>query len=232
MSNIGRNYFEVIFSDYNIFLYGLSVDKKNLLLFHNCIIYFDDDKTDKIDTYRENLLNLWNTLDDDNIKDKIEHCIMLLLSEKNSNVDFNEKYPDYFFVTYYKNVGSKKYPDFIAWHFSEFNVHTSLWYSERNTDLRNKRNKNVSIYICDFYRNKVSNINSLSITISDFAKLKDYDMSLEYIKRKIDVFLLVANAKEKLYSPHIYYLDKFENGRLAEISISDKKVDYLMEDIS
>ena len=138
-------------------MYGISVDKKNLLLFHNCIIYFDDDKTDKIDTYRENLLNMWNSLDDGNIKDKIEHCIMLLLSENNNNVNFNEKYPD-----------------FIAWHFSEFNVHTPLWYSEMHTNYR--------------------------------SKLKNHDVCLEYIKRKIDIFLLVANAKDKLFSPHIYCL--------------------------
>ena len=225
MSDIVRNYFEVIFSDYNIFLYGISIDKKNLLLFHNCIIYFDDDKTDKIDMYRENLLNLWNTLNDDNIKDKIEHCLTLLLLEKNNNVDFNEKYPDYFFATYYKDAGQPKCPDFIAWHFSEFNVRTSLWYSERNTNLRYKRNRNVMIYVCDDYRNKISDIGSLSLTISDFVKLKNYDMSLEYIKRKIDIFLLVANAKDKLYSPRIYCLNKDDS--LAEITISDKN-NYLM----
>lgn len=229
MSNIGRNYFEVIFSDYNIFLYGVSVDKRNLLLFHNCIIYFDDDKTDKIDTYRESLLNLWNTLDDDNIKDKIEHCIMLLLSEKNSNVNFSEKYPDYFFATYYKDADQPRCPDFIAWHFSEFNVYTPLWYSEIHTNSRSKRKKTSSLYVCDDFRNKVSNISSLSLTISDFVKLKDYDMSLEYIKRKIDVFLLVANAKDKLYSSCIYCLNKEDS--LVEITISDKKDNYLMENI-
>lgn len=230
MSDIGRNYFEVIFSDYNIFLYGISIDEKNLLLFHNCIIYFDDDKTDKIDTYRENLLNMWNSLDDDNIKDKIEHCVMLLLSEKNSNVNFNEKYPDYFFAAYYKNVGSKRYSDFIAWHFSEFNVHTSLWYSKRNTDLRNKVNRNITVYTCNDYRNKVCDMDSLSLTISNFAKLKDHDICLEYIKRKIDIFLLVINAKNKLYSPRVYCLNKDNN--LTEITISDKSNNYLMEGVS
>lgn len=227
MSNIGRNYFEVIFSEYNIFLYGLSVDKKNLLLFHNCIIYFDDDKTDKIDTYRENLLNMWNSLDDDNIKNKVEHCIMLLLSEKNSNVNFNEKYPDYFFAIYYKDVDQPRCPDFIAWHFSEFNVHTPLWYSEVHTNYRSKKNKDSALYVCDDYRNKFNCINSLSTTISDFVKLKNHDMCLEYIKRKIDIFMLVANAKDKLYSPHIYCLNKDDS--LAEITISDKKDNYLME---
>lgn len=230
MSNIGRNYFEIIFSDYNIFLYGISIDKKNLLLFHNCIIYFDDDKTDKIDTYRENLLNLWNTLNESDIKNKVEHCIMLLLAEKNNNVNFNEKYPDYFLAIYYKDADKLKCPDFIAWHFSEFNVHTPLWYSEIHTNLRNRIDKAATFYICDDYRNKASNISSLSLLMNDFVKLKNHSMCLEYIKRKIDIFLLVANAKDKLYSPHIYCLNKSDS--LVEIFISDKRNDYLMEDIS
>ncbi len=213
-----KNYFEAIVTMEKIYFYGLALNGDNILLFHNCIIYFDSyEDLDKniVSLQRKNIEMLWNKFEREDINSKIQKFISVLLTKKASNnADFFKKYPNYLFIIYYQDtLSNDKFPKFAFLNLFNFDIFTFP------TSPPFGPFSNFEPFYCNKYFHCFDDFYFLSCEIDthiDFSRFQ----KLEYIKRKLETLLLVGNARDKIYTPYIYKLLK--NGSIKEITISKK----------
>lgn len=222
LRNYSPNYYETILSSKGIYFYGLSLDDGNVLMYHNCIIYFEvTDYTNK-KVCRENLTNLWSTFNETTTKEKMEHLVSFLLLEKlNNTSDFFKKYPEYLFAIYY----NESCPNFTAWNLTNFDIFTPLWMMSKKDFLAGDSKLASSetyakVYYCNKYIDKEDLFYLLSCKIEKYLSFINIADCLEYMKRKLDTLMLIGNAKDKVYTSHIYKLSL--DGSIKEIIISKK----------